>query len=475
MVATATVADISALFARQQTYRPTVARTSTRERIAKLDRLHAVVLEHETRIQEALFKDFRKGTVETDISEISIVTKEIRDVKKHLYSWMQPERVGTPLPLFGSSSEIRYDPKGVTLVIAPWNYPINLSLVPLVSAIAAGNCVILKPSEMAPHSAAVIRSIVEACFQPDEVAVVEGDAEVAKALLALPFDHIFFTGSPAIGRVVMANAAKHLTSVTLELGGKSPVVVDDTADLDTAASKIGWLKTMNAGQICIAPDYLLVQETVQDALLQKMVTKWEKFYGNTPEARKSTPDFCRIINQRHFDRVLRLLEDAVDKGASVAFGGRHDRSECYIEPTILTGVTPDMAIWEEEIFGPILPVRTIKNVEEAAGLINQKPHALAMYIFSNNHSNTEFLLRETRTGNVTINDCATHFFNGNLPFGGVGNSGLGKCHGIYGFREFSNARGILRQTRFFPSTDQFLPPYNGVLLSRLLTAVKRWL
>lgn len=471
---TTTTANLQQIFAQQQQYQPVVARTTARQRIEKLKRLHAAMLRHTDAIRAALMQDFRKGVMETDLTEIGIVNTEIRHTIRHLHTWMKPKSVGTPIALIGSSSEIRAEPKGVSLIISPWNYPVQLALMPLVAAVAGGNCAIIKPSEFTPNSAAILKKIVADCFSPEEVVVVEGDVAVAQELLQLPFDHIFFTGSPAVGRVIMREASKNLTSVTLELGGKSPVIVDETADIDNAAAKIAWIKSMNVGQICIAPDYVVVHERVHDALVQKIGEKWQKFYGQTPEARKTTPDLCRIVNERHFDRVLNLMEDAVVKGANVAFGARHDRTERYIEPTILTQVSADMQIMEEEIFGPLLPIVKVKDMESAVALVNQKPKALAMYVFSSSNRNIEFVLNETRNGNVTVNDCAAHFFNNNLPFGGVGNSGLGKCHGEYGFREFTHPRGILRQTRFMPSTDFFLPPYGNKLANWMLEGVKRF-
>jgi aldehyde dehydrogenase (NAD+) len=451
-----------------------MARTTCRQRIERLERLHAAILRHTDSLREALWKDFRKGVAETDISEISVVTSEIRHTRRHLYTWMWPRPVGTPLALLGSRSEVRREPKGVSLIIAPWNYPVQLALVPLVSAIAAGNCAILKPSEFTPHSAAVLRSIVESCFPAEEVAVVEGGVETAQALLQHPFDHIFFTGSPAVGRIIMAAAAKHLSSVTLELGGKSPVVIDETADLDTAAAKVAWIKAMNGGQICIAPDYVLVHEKVHDAFVQKVGEKWEQFYGKTPESRLTTPDFCRIINDRNFDRLGGLVEDAVQKGASVRFGGRQERSERYLEMTVLTEVDDDMAIMQEEIFGPILPIQKVSSLAAAVGRIRSRPKPLAMYIFSHRRENIEYLLNETSSGNVSVNDCAAHYYNTNLPFGGTGNSGIGKAHGEFGFLEFTNQRGILHQNRIFPTTDLFMPPYGRPLMKWLLEGVKRW-
>lgn len=462
------------LFRLQKAHQYVLARTTPKERIAKLKRLHVAMLEHAEALYIALEQDLRKCKTEVDITEIGVVNTEIRHAIRNLKSWMAPKQVDTPITLFGSSSEIRYEPKGVCLIISPWNFPVQLALAPLVSAIAAGNCVIIKPTEFAPSSTAALKKIVESCFPPEEVTVLEGDAAVAQQLLELPFDHVFFTGSPAVGKIIMGEAAKHLASVTLELGGKSPVIVDETANLDIAAAKITALKVMNAGQICISPDYLLVQESVKDQLVAKIGEKIRQFYGQTPEARRKTPDMCRIINERHFDRIQHLLGDAVQRGAKVVFGGSADRSERYIEPTVLTDVPEGSKILEEEIFGPLLPVIGFKNLEEAIDLVNAQPKSLAMYLFSHRKKNIEALITGTRNGNVTVNDCGAHFYNGELPFGGVNNSGIGKSHGIFGFQEFSNARGILYQTRWFATTDYFMPPYGGKLAKWMLEGVKRF-
>lgn len=462
------------LFRLQEAHQYVLARTTPKERIAKLKRLHAAMLEHAEALYMALEQDLRKCKTEVDITEIGVVNTEIRHAIRNLKSWMAPKQVDTPITLFRSSSEIRYEPKGVCLIISPWNFPVQLALAPLVSAIAAGNCVIIKPTEFAPNSTAALKKIVESCFPPEEVAVLEGDGTVAQQLLELPFNHVFFTGSPAVGKIIMGEAAKHLASVTLELGGKSPVIVDETANLDIAAAKITALKVMNAGQICIAPDYLLVQESVKDQLIAKIGEKIRAFYGQTPEARRKTPDMCRIINERHFDRIQRLLEDAVQRGAKVVLGGDADRGERYIEPTVLTEVPEGAKILEEEIFGPLLPVIGFNTLEEAIDLVNAQPKSLAMYLFSHRKKNIEALITGTRNGNVTVNDCGAHFYNDELPFGGVNNSGIGKSHGIFGFQEFSNARGILYQTRWFATTDYFMPPYGGKLAKWMLEGVKRF-
>ena len=298
--------EMHRIFRLQQAHQYVLARTTAKERIAKLKRLHGAMLDFSEEIYFALEQDLHKGKTEVDITEIGIVNTEIRHTIRNLKAWMAPKEVDTPITLFRATSEIRYEPKGVCLIISPWNFPLQLALMPLVSAVAAGNCVILKPTELAPQSTGILKKIVESCFPPEEVTVFEGDATVAQQLLQLPFNHVFFTGSPSVGKIIMREAAKHLASVTLELGGKSPVVVDETADLDVAAAKITALKVMNAGQICIAPDYVLVHERIKDQLVEKIGEKIRCFYGQTPEARRQTPDMCRIINERHFDRTMCL-------------------------------------------------------------------------------------------------------------------------------------------------------------------------
>ncbi len=466
--------DLADIFAAQQQHQYTVARTSATERIAKLQRLHDVVLRNRAAIQEAMRLDFRKSTMETDFTETGVIANALRHAMHHLRSWMMPRSVATPMTLIGSFSEIRYQPKGVCLLISPWNFPFNLTLAPLALAVAAGNCVIIKPSEYTPHSAALMGKMIAECFPPEEVVLLEGDATLAQQLLELPFNHIFFTGSPAVGKIVMTAAAQHLSSVTLELGGKSPVIVDETADLDNAANKIAWINCMNAGQICIAPDYVLVHETVHAALVERIALKIKAFYGETPAARRETSDYCRMVNTKHFKRVRHLLEDAVQQGGKVSFGGGLDEATNYIEPTILTGVPDGAAIWAEEIFGPLLPIRTYRTPEEAIAYINKGPSPLALYIFSRKNRNIEAFIAETRSGGVAVNDCAAHFYNNNLPFGGVNNSGIGKSHGEFGFQEFSNPRGILRQNGLKPITDLFLPPYKSRLANLLLEGVVKW-
>ncbi len=468
--------EIHRIFGLQQQHHYAVARTTARGRIAKLRRLHDTVMRYREEITDAVWNDLGKSPTETNISELGVVNGEIRHTIRNLRSWMTPERVGTPIVLFGTSSEIVYEPKGVCLVLSPWNFPFNLTLSPVVSAVAAGNCVMIKPSEHAPRSAAVMAKIIGECFPPEEVALFEGDVSVAEELLRLPFNHVFFTGSPEVGKIVMRDAAQHLSSVTLELGGKNPTVVDETADLNEAAAKITWLKAMNAGQSCIATDYVLVHESVHDRLMEKIKENIERLYGPTPEARRESPDLCRIINDRHFKRLVSLLDDAVQRGAQVAAGGRTDAAARYIEPTMLTQVPGDARIWGEETFGPLLLIRPYRTLEEVLDFINAKPRPLAMYIWSKRKRTIEFVISGTRNGNVTINDCGTHFYNPNLPFGGINYSGIGKTHGKFGFLEFSNARGILRQNRIYSITTPFMPPYSrhSGIVRAMLEGVVKW-
>lgn len=470
---TALLADMQQIFNVQQAHQYALARTTAGMRIAKLKRLHRAMLDYAEDIYRAMDADLRKCRTEVDISEIGVVNTEIRHTIRHLRRWMAPQAVDTPMALIGNSSEIRYEPKGVCLIISPWNFPLNLALAPLCSAVAAGNCVILKPSEFTPNSNQVLRKIVAACFPPEEVSIFEGDAQVAQQLLQLPFNHIFFTGSPEVGKIVMREASRHLASVTLELGGKSPTIIDETADLDTSLRTIAALKILNAGQICIAPDYLLVHESIQEEVVRRLSAIIQEFYGQTPEARRASPDMCRIISERHFDRLAALQEDALQGGAQLAFGGKHVRSERYIEPTLLTAVPQGARIMQEEIFGPLLPIMSYRNLDEVIAMINSHPRALAMYIFSRNNKNIENLIGNTRNGGVVVNNCGNHFYNTNLPFGGINNSGIGKAHGHFGFLEFSHARGIMRQGRWIMTTRFVAPPYGRALTKWLLEGVKR--
>ncbi len=449
---------IDALFEAQQANRQAVANTTCAERLAKIRRLRDVVLHHRNDIRAALKADMNAPETETDVVEVYRVTSEVKHAERHLRRLMRPQRVGTPLALFGSSSRIQHEPKGVCLIISPWNFPFDLTLNPLIGAVAAGNCVIVKPSEIGPNSSAVLRTIIEAVFPENEVAVVEGDVSVATALLELPFNHIYFTGAPSIGKVVMKAAAQHLASVTLELGGKSPVIVDETADIESAARRIMGGKMVKCGQMCITADYLWVHESKKDALLEALKRNIIYMQGG-PEA--DLRQAARLVSDRHFQRVKSYLDDAVLKGAKIETGGKLDASSRYIAHTVLTNVNRDMLVMQEEIFGPLLPVLVYRNLNEVIEGINAMPKPLAMYIFSRSHQNQELLLKNTSAGGVTINAVGIHALNNNLPFGGVNNSGIGKSHGAFAFKEFSNAKAIIRVPTFKTGIDLLFAPYNA--------------
>ena len=448
-------------------------RTSTAEqRIAKLKKLRDAVIANTEVWYRAGHDDFQKPKGEIDLAEILPVVMEANDAIKHLASWMKPTSVMPTLLTAGTSSQVKYEPRGRCLIISPWNYPLNLTFGPLVSAIAAGNTAIIKPSEMTPNLSAAMTKLIGELFTEDEVAIFEGEAAVSQALLELPFDHIFFTGSPAIGKVVMAAAAKHLTSVTLELGGKSPTIIDATADLDLAAKNIMWGKFTNAGQTCIAPDHIFIHRSVKDAFVAKTKVVLEKAYGK--DGSPPSEHLAHVVNARHTARVKALLDDAKAKGARVLFGGQVDEKINSIAPTLLDGISPDSKIMQEEIFGPLLPLFEFDSLDEVITKINAEPKPLALYIYSSDDAAVEKVLGETSSGGACVNHAVMQFAHGNLPFGGVNNSGIGNAHGLYGFRAFSHERAVMRtQLKLSP---MLLGP--GQLPERLRGIIKsfmKWL
>jgi len=427
----------------------------------RLHRLGNWLAANRATIQEALYADFRKPPSETDITEIWAARVELKHTAAHLKRWMAPRRVGTPLALAGTRGWVQVEPKGVVLIIAPWNYPFYLAVDPLVSAIAAGNAVVIKPAEQTPATAALLRRMTEELFQADEVLVVEGDKDVATDLLRLPWDHIFFTGSPAVGKIVMRAAAEHLSGLTLELGGKSPAIVDATANLRDAAEKIVWGKFLNAGQTCVAPDYLLVQRSVLGPLVEEMKAAICRFYNPAGAGIKVSDSYARVVNHHHFGRLAALLEDAETRGATVATGGAFDAAERYLEPTVLTDVPAGAAVLEEEIFGPLLPVLPFDTLPEAAAYVNARPKPLAQYVFTTSPVNRRYLLGAVAAGGAAVNETILHLAHPELPFGGVGTSGLGKAHGHAGFLAFSNEKGVLQQRVGFTVLKAMYPPYTS--------------
>ncbi|HZI09509.1 MAG TPA: aldehyde dehydrogenase family protein [Myxococcus sp.] len=436
-----------------------VAKRGVKERLARLGTLKDFLVARREALADALHADFRKPRAEVEATEVLPVLMELAHAQKHLKAWMKPRRVTTPLLLTGTSSHVQYEPRGVVLVLAPWNYPCALLLSPLVAAVAAGNTVMCKPSEKTPHTARFLAELVKDAFPADEVALVEGGAEVGEALLRLPFDHFFFTGGPRVGRRVMEAAARHLASVTLELGGKSPVVVDATADVEAAAERVVWGKFLNAGQTCIAPDYVLVHASKEEALLAAMKGALERFYGKTEEARRASVDYCRLVDDEALTRVRGLLDRTVAAGARVVAGGRVDAETRYVAPTVLADVTPDAPIMEEEIFGPVLPVLRYESLDEVVTQVRAGGKPLALYVFSHDEATVERLLRETSAGGTCVNTVVLHNANPNLPFGGVGQSGVGAYHGETGFKTFSHERAVLRQGRA-GLAHLFFPPYT---------------
>ncbi len=464
--------ELSGIFELQQRHAPKCKRSSSGERIRQLRRLEDYIL-NEAKMEglfQAMYKDFRKPKAEVLLSEITVVLQHIRHTRKHLRRWMQPRRTATPLMLFGVSSAVHYEAKGTCLILSPWNYPFNLTFSPLVDALAAGNTVIIKPSEISSHTSRFIRKVVEDLFPPEEVAVAEGDVHVAQALLELPFDHVFFTGSPQVGKLVMAAAAKNLASVTLELGGKSPAIIDDTADLKAQALRLAWGKGLNKGQTCIAPDYVLVQESQKEAFVEAYKQAIQTLYP--AENLAQSPDYPRIINQRNFRRLRKLYEDAIAQGATEVIGGTWNETDLFIPPTVLADADLEMAIMEEEIFGPLLPVLTFRHVQEAVEIINRQPKPLTLYIGSKDRKFTDFILEHTSSGSVVVNDFMLSFGNPEMGFGGVNNSGIGRYMGHAGFLEFSNAKSVMK--RHFLDFSIAFPPYTAAKI-KLLRFVGRWL
>lgn len=444
---------ITALVHRQRAFFSTGETKSLDFRLAQLKALKQAILDHQPEILEALKADLNKPELEAYLTEIGVV-KEINEAIKHLRSWAKPKPVAVPLEQFPAKGRIYAEPLGVVLIIGPWNYPFNLMISPLVGAIAAGNCALLKPSELAPHTSQVVATLIEKTFDPAYVAVVQGGVEVSQAVLAEKFDHIFFTGSTAIGKIVMAAAAQHLTPVTLELGGKSPCIVDSDIHLEYTARRIVWGKFLNAGQTCIAPDYLLVDRRIKPALIEAMKTTIREFYGENPA---QSPDYTRIISAKHFTRLAKLLEDG-----KILIGGDTNPDDRYIAPTLLDQVSQDATVMQEEIFGPILPVLEYDEIETAINFINSKSKPLALYIFSRNPKFQNRILQQTSSGGVCINDTIMHIAASTLPFGGVGDSGIGSYHGKASFDTFSHHKSVMIKNFWFDLKLRYAP-YAGKL------------
>lgn len=453
--------DIAEIIERQRFFFGSGKTREVSFRVRSLKRLKTMIQENEDEIFRAVHADLKKPKEEIFLGEIAGLVGEIDHAVSAVRRWSRPKRVGTPLTFFPGSSYILSEPLGVVLIMGPWNYPLQLILTPLVGALAAGNCAVLKPSELTPDTSWLIRRLIAEYFDPSFMTVVEGGPQVAADLINHKFDHIFFTGGTEIGRIVAQEAAKTLTPVTLELGGKSPCIVDRHVDIECTARRIAWGKFFNAGQSCIAPDYLLVDAAVKKRFLDALRGRIVEFYGENP---KTSPDYGRIVNKRHFDRLCGLLGQG-----EIIVGGETDPSDNYIAPTVINNVDLHHKIMESEIFGPILPILEYVELTQAISIVNSKPKPLALYFFSKNRKNAERVLRETSSGGGAINDTIVHVSSHALPFGGVGDSGIGRYHGKSGFDTFSNKRSIVKRP-FLLDTAFRYPPYKSKLplLRRLM-------
>lgn len=438
------------LIQRQRAFFQSGATRPLEFRRAQLQKLRDALEAGEAALLGALHADLRKPAAEAYLGEVGFVLSEIRHTLRHLPTWMKPQPRRVPLLAWPGQGFIHPEPFGVALIIGPWNYPLQLLLLPLVGAVAAGNCAVLKPSELAPHTAAAVAKLLREVFAEDYIAVCEGEREVAEALLRERFDKIFFTGSTKIGRSVMAAAAQHLTPVTLELGGKCPCIVCADAPLEVTARRIAWGKFMNAGQTCVAPDFVLVDRRIREELVRSLLQAIREFYGENPQ---QSPDYGRIINRRHFDRLTSLL------GAGcVAHGGQHDAQDLYLAPTLLTDVPPESSVMQEEIFGPILPVLVFDQLADALALLRDRPTPLALYLFTQDRAAQERVLAEARSGGVCFNDTVVHILGKQLPFGGLGESGLGTYHGKASFDCFTHYRPAVRRSFRFDAKLRYPPP-----------------
>lgn len=420
-------------------------------RIEQLKKLKSILQTQESKIAGALKKDLNKAETPAVLYEILLVIKEIDFMVKNLHEWARPVKVKTPLSLLPARSEIYFEPYGIVLIIGPWNFPFNLVMAPLIGAMSAGNCVVIKPSEVSGHTQDLILDLINNNFPAEYVTAVSADPEQMNDLLQEKFDYIFFTGGTAIGKIIMQAAAKHLTPVTLELGGKCPAIVDESANIDYAARRIIWGKTMNAGQMCVSPDYLLVHRSQKETMITKLQNAIKQFYGDDPAKSSS---FGRIINKKHFERLTKLMEKC-----NILYGGTVNKDDLYISPTLIDGVSWNDPIMQEEIFGPLLPILTYDKMEDMIALLAKRPKSLALYLFTKNKENEKTLLNNLSFGGGCVNDCLWQTGNYNLPFGGVGESGMGHYHGKYSFETFSHHKSIYKKlVSIDPKIDY--PPYT---------------
>lgn len=443
--------SIPKIIAAQRAYFNSNITKSLDFRLDNLRKLKKIVTENQQKLFNALYQDLKKSDVESYTSEYALILDEINFAIKNLHSWAKVQKIPTPLSLKPASAEIRAEPYGVTLIIAPWNYPFQLALAPIVGAMAAGNTVILKPSELSTHTEKLLVEMINSNFDSKYLCVIAGGKEVSQELLKEKFDFILFTGSTAVGKIVMKAAAEHLTPVCLELGGKSPCIIDETADLEVAARRVVWGKFFNAGQTCVAPDYLYLQESIKSQFLALLKKNILNFYG---ENELKSKDFGKIISKPHFDRLVSLIE-----GSKILYGGEKNREEQFISPTLLEVGSWNEAVMQEEVFGPVLPVLSYKNLDEVIETIKAKDRPLATYIFSRDKKNIDKVLTEISFGGGCVNDCLLQFSMSELPVGGIGASGMGKYHGKASFETFSHQKGIVKKSNFM-DLDMRYPPYT---------------
>lgn len=451
------------MLAKQKTFFNSGITCSVQWRKSRLKALYAAIVNYQEKLFDALKSDLNKSPTEAFSTEIGLVLEEISFALKHISKWSKPKSVPSALLNFPSRSKIYREPYGVVLILSPWNYPIQLALMPLVGAIAAGNCAVIKPSEESPASSKLLAEIIKSCFEPEFVNVVLGDKTASESLLKEKFDYIFFTGSPTVGKIVMKAAAENLVPVTLELGGKSPCIVDETVDIQVSARRIVWGKCINAGQTCVAPDYLLVHKSVKEKLLAAMEKEICAFYTDSPE---NNSDYPRIINKRHFLRLCEYFNDG-----KIICGARANQQTLQIAPTILDDVNIEAPVMQEEIFGPVLPVITFEKIDDVIKFVSDRPRPLALYFFSSDKKLQRRILKTLSFGGGCINDTILHLASPYMPFGGVGNSGMGSYHGKSSFETFSHKKSVLHKG-FFADLRFRYPPYSGVVLKLLRKIMK---
>ena len=427
-------------------------------RIEKLKVLRKAIMDNEEAILEALKNDLGKVAFEAYETEVGIVLDEIRFTIKNLAKWAKPRRVKTPMMHFLSTSYTYWEPHGVTLIMSPWNYPFQLAMAPLIGSIAGGNCSVIKPSEYSANTSAIICKIIRENFNEEYVAVMEGGRKENSALLEQKFDYIFFTGSVAVGKIVMESAARHLTPVTLELGGKSPCIVDKDANIDIAARRIVWGKFLNAGQTCVAPDYMLVHKSVKKEFITKVKKCIKEFYGENP---LNSEDLGKIINEKHFNRLVGLMN-----GGNIVSGGQYEKERLRIAPTVIDDIALEDNIMQEEIFGPLMPVLEFEDISQVVSLVNGRPKPLALYIFTNNKDVERTILRDVSFGGGCVNDTIVHLATPHMPFGGVGESGMGGYHGIASFQTFSHQKSVLKKSVTVDVKLRYAPYKDNIRLLR---------